>query len=106
MLRPSGRGPGTPRLRLTLAPPPAAPAPALAHVAAARALLVALHLRDVLAGEDLLPLRQLVVALPGRGHRELEHRQRLGKIALLRERLRGRPAPPPLAGEDGLREQD
>src|SRR5207302_5927381 len=69
----------------------AAVAPSTAAMAA-RALrlviLVALQLRQVLTREDRLPLGQLVGAVAGRGHRQLEDRQCLGKIALAGEGLR------------------
>src|SRR5438132_13984527 len=58
--------------------------------------LFALHLRHVLPGDDVLPFPQLLLPLPGRGHRQLEHPQRLGQIPPSRGLLRGRPSPPPL----------
>ena len=46
------------------------------------------------------------MTLPRGGDGQLEDRQRLRKIALSCERLRRRSPPPPLAGKDGLGEQD
>src|SRR2546430_10219078 len=101
----------SPKLAAASAARSAAPAPpASAAAALGRAglpvLLVDRDVREILAREGVLPLRQLLVSLTGRGDRQLEDRERLGEIALASEGLRRRPAEPAFAREDRLREQE
>src|SRR5205823_5812939 len=92
---------------LSAPPPPAsAPAPPLPRSPCLRTLLVRLHVRQVLPREQVLPFRQLLVALPCRRDGQLEYRERLREVALPHECLRRRTAAPALTREDGLREQD
>src|SRR5712691_7366587 len=67
---------------------------------------VGLELGEILAGEDRLPLLQLVRAAAGGRDRQLEDRQRLGEDALPRKRLRGEAAPLALPREQRLGRQD
>src|SRR5207248_10188382 len=72
----------------------------------AAAVVSGLELREVLSGEDLLPLVQLIRAPAGGRHGKLEDRQRLGEDALPDERLRREPPLLALPGEQRLRGQD
>src|SRR5207302_8415320 len=87
-------------------PPTSAPAPPLPRSPCLRTPLVRLHVRQGLPREQVLPFRQLLVALPRRRDGQLEYGERLREVALPNECLRRRAAALALTREDGLREKD